>query len=91
MEVPISDARRRWPVVSRQAAVQPIMLTRYGRPWVVLSPVSGTLRAILDDVDAPRFSSRMGWLYLCAIARRVRARGAAVVVADRYLIAVLPT
>jgi hypothetical protein len=74
--IAISKARRCWAEGAATALRAPVLLTRHGRAWVLVLPLSRRLLEILGDVATA--SHREARLDLCALA--VEARGGAVLV-----------
>ena len=80
--IPISEARRRWSEVATEALRSPVLLTRHGRPWVLVLPVSAHLLALLGQL--PTVRHRDAGRGLCCVAAAVQA-GAVLVLAPRCL------
>lgn len=84
--VPISQARRCWADV---VAAAPVLLTRHGRAWVLVIPLSRRLLELLGDVATA--SHRDAHVGLCALAAEARAGAVLVMLPrSRSRVAIMP-
>jgi PHD/YefM family antitoxin component YafN of YafNO toxin-antitoxin module len=86
----ISEARLRWREVATLALAGPVLITRYGRPWVIVIHVTARLGEILGNSTVAR--SREAGRELCRISAAVRDGAAVLVIAPHHSpgVAIMP-